>query len=86
MKIYAKDGREIGEIMSYRREGFDLILETRLMGIMQTSLCLKPLDLWKAVRLFLSKPVCFFVPIVLIIGMMTNVFVGREKGENYGNK
>jgi hypothetical protein len=77
MKLYSRDGIEIAEILRLERQGTNLVLETRMMRVLVTSVCLRPEDVWKAIQLLFSKFVILFLPIILLKGMVAGL-IGRN--------
>ena len=71
MKLFSKEGLEMMDMISVRREGDILVIKGKMMGAMTTSIYLKPKDAWQSIS-FLSWSILWYMPIILIKGFWEN--------------
>ena len=76
MKMFTKEGVELMDILSLRREGDRLIIIGKMMGAMNASIYLLPKDVWKSLSL-LSWSVVWYLPVILIKGLWQSLSIRR---------
>jgi len=72
MKMFSKEGTEMMDVMSLRREGDLLVIKGKMMGAMIATIYLKPRDVWLTLSL-LSWSVIWYFPIILMKGFWRNL-------------
>lgn len=68
MKFYDKSGNVVMEVMDICMKGNDMVLTGRMMGVMITSIYIRPRDLWE-LRKLMSWSVIRSLPAMLLKGM-----------------
>lgn len=70
MKMFNKDGIEMMDVASIRRDGDSLVMKGKMMGTMSTAIYLRPEDVWQAFRL---------VPWSFILSLPWTLFKGYRR-------
>ena len=68
MKFYDKQGSVVMDLMSIQVDGADLVIKGKMMGVVVTSIYVRPRDFW-GLRKLLSWSVIRFLPVMLARGM-----------------
>ena len=72
MKMYDKEGNEMMNMLSLRREGDNLVVKGKMMGAITTSIYVKPEDAWASLSM-LSWSVIWYSPIIFIKGFWRSI-------------
>ena len=68
MKMYDLRGAEIMDIQALSRNGDDLVMKGKIMGAMPVTVCSRPEEIIKALKMLSWSTICY-MPIILIKGL-----------------
>ena len=69
MKMFSKEGVEMVDVKSFKRDGEQLVIKGKVMGAMATTILVNPEDCWQAARL-LGIGVILRLPLILFKGWL----------------